>query len=76
MLGLFQVGLAAILFSAAIKRVTAVSANLIAVIEPVFNPIWVFLALGEKPGANAIIGGVIIILAVTGASIISARRAQ
>ncbi|HUU06542.1 MAG TPA: DMT family transporter [Patescibacteria group bacterium] len=76
MLGLFQVGLSAVLFSATIKRVTAVSANLIAVIEPVFNPVWVFLALGEAPGLNAIIGGVIIILAVTGASIVSARRSQ
>ena len=76
MLGLFQVGLSAVLFSATIKRVTAVSANLIAVIEPVFNPVWVFLALGEAPGLNAIIGGVIIILAVTGASIVSARRPQ
>ena len=76
MLGIFQVGLSAVLFSAAIKRVTAVSANLIAVIEPVFNPVWVFLALGEAPGLNALIGGAIIILAVTGASIVSARRAQ
>jgi len=75
MLGLFQVGVAAILFAAAIKRITAVSANLIAVIEPVFNPVWVFLALGEAPGLHAIVGGVIIILAVTGASVISARRA-
>ncbi len=75
MLGIFQVGAAAILFVAAIRRVTAVTANLIAVIEPVFNPLWVFLALGEKPGAHAIIGGAIIIAAVTGASIVSARRA-
>lgn len=76
MLGIFQVGVAAILFSAAIKRITAVSANLIAVIEPVFNPVWVFLALGERPGVNALVGGAIIIAAVTGASVISARRAQ
>ncbi|HEX7502046.1 MAG TPA: DMT family transporter [Acidobacteriota bacterium] len=76
MLGVFQVGVSALLFTAAIKRIPAVFANLIAVIEPVFNPVWVFLALGEKPGANAIIGGVIIIAAVTGASIVSARRAQ
>ncbi len=74
MLGIFQVGVAAILFTAAIRRVTAVTANLIAVIEPVFNPLWVFLALGEKPGAHAIIGGAVIIAAVTGASIISAGR--
>jgi drug/metabolite transporter (DMT)-like permease len=74
-LGLFQVGVSAILFAAAIKRISAVSANLIAVIEPVFNPIWVFLALGEAPGPKAIVGGLIIVVAVTGASIISAKRA-
>jgi drug/metabolite transporter (DMT)-like permease len=76
MLGVFQVGIAAILFSAAIKRVTAVSANLIAVIEPVFNPLWVFLALGEAPGLSAVAGGAIIIAAVTAASVISASRDQ
>lgn len=76
MLGIFQVGVAAILFAAAIKRITAVSANLIAVIEPVFNPVWVFLVLGERPGVQAIAGGAIIIAAVTGASVISARRAS
>jgi len=73
-LGIFQVGVAAILFAYAIKRITAVFANLVAVIEPVFNPVWVFLALGERPGLSAIAGGAIIILAVTGASLISARR--
>jgi drug/metabolite transporter (DMT)-like permease len=75
-LGILQVGAAAILFAVAIKRIPAVFANLIAVIEPVFNPLWVFLALGEAPGLNAIIGGGIIILAVTGASVISARRSS
>jgi len=74
MLGLFQVGVAAILFTAAIKRIPAVFANLIAVIEPVFNPLWVFLALGEAPGFHAIVGGAIIIVAVTAASVVSARR--
>lgn len=75
-LGTLQVGVAAILFSYAIRRIPAVFANLIAVIEPVFNPLWVFLALGETPGPSAIAGGAIIIAAVTGASIISARRAH
>jgi drug/metabolite transporter (DMT)-like permease len=74
MLGLFQVGVAAILFTAAIRRIPAVFANLIAVIEPVFNPLWVFLALGQAPGFHALIGGVIIVMAVTAASMVSARR--
>jgi len=73
MLGTVQVGLSAVLFSIAIKRVSAVQANLIAVIEPVFNPVWVFIAIGETPGFNTIIGGIIIVSAVTAASIVSAR---
>jgi drug/metabolite transporter (DMT)-like permease len=76
MLGIFQVGISAILFTAAIKRIPAVFANLIAVIEPVFNPLWVFLAMGETPGFHTIIGGAVIVIAVTGASVISARRTQ
>jgi len=75
-LGVVQIGLSAILFSIAIKRVSAVQANLIAVIEPVFNPLWVFFAIGETPGTNALIGGGVIIVAVTVTSIISARRSE
>ena len=75
-LGIIQIGFSAILFSFAIKRVSAVEANLIAVIEPVFNPVWVFFAIGEIPGTNALIGGGIVIVAVTVASFISARRGE
>jgi len=73
-LGIVQIGLSSILFSYAIKRISAVSAILIAVIEPVFNPVWVFFAIGEAPGAKALAGGGIIVLAVTIASIINAHR--
>jgi len=73
-LGIIQIGIPSVLFAVAIKRITAVSANLIAVIEPVFNPIWVFLVLNESPGINTIIGGVIVVSAVTGISIISSMR--
>jgi len=75
-LGCVQVGLSAILFSYAIKRISAVTANLIAVIEPVFNPVWTFLALGEAPGARSLAGGAVIIIAVTAASMINARRSS
>jgi drug/metabolite transporter (DMT)-like permease len=75
-LGMVQIGVAAFLLSFAIKRISAVQANLIAVIEPVFNPVWVFFAIGEAPGIGALAGGGIIILAVTAASIISTRRRE
>ncbi len=75
-LGIVQIGFSSILFAFAIKRISAVSAILIAVIEPVFNPMWVFFAIGEAPGANALIGGGIIVLAVTIASVINAHRRE
>jgi drug/metabolite transporter (DMT)-like permease len=75
-LGVVQIGISSILIAYAIKRISAVSANLIAVIEPVLNPVWVFLFLGEYPGMNTIIGGAVILFAVTGVSMISARRSM
>jgi drug/metabolite transporter (DMT)-like permease len=73
-LGLVQVGVSSVLFAYGIKHVSAVSANLIAVIEPVFNPVWVFLVIREAPSANAVIGGLMIIAAVTVSSVVGARR--
>lgn len=73
-LGVLQIGLAAVFFAYGIKRVSAVTANLIALIEPVFNPVWVFLVLGEAPTAKAVLGGVVIIGSVTAASLVSGWR--
>lgn len=74
LLGLSQIGLSAILFSVAIKRVSAAHASLIAVIEPVCNPLWVFLALGEMPRATTLIGGGLILATVAATSVIGAYR--
>lgn len=73
-LGIVQLGLASWLFSYGLKRVTALSANLAAVVEPVFNPLWVFLVMGEAPGPLALAGGLLIILGVTGSSLISWKQ--
>jgi len=73
-LGVFQIGLAAVLLSWGIKRVNAIQGSIITGLEPVFNPLWVFLALGEKPSPNALAGGAVIIAAVVGSSIVTARR--
>ncbi|NJD90038.1 MAG: EamA/RhaT family transporter [Geobacter sp.] len=73
-LGVVQIGLASIFFAYGIKRITAVSANLIALIEPVFNPVWVFLVLGEAPTMKTLLGGAIIIGSVCVASFLSGAR--
>jgi len=63
-LGIVQVGLAYVFFSAGIKKTSALTACLITAIEPVLNPVWVALATGEIPGMFAITGGAVIILTV------------
>jgi len=65
LLGTVQLGLSYILYSIAIKEVTALEAILIPIIEPILNPIWVFLAMGEAPGKWAFIGGIIILTSIT-----------
>lgn len=65
LLGTVQLGLSYILYSIAIKEVTALEAILIPIIEPILNPIWVFLVMGEVPGRWAFIGGAIILASVT-----------
>ncbi len=47
------------------RRVSAVEATLIPSFEPLLNPLWVFLGQGERPGAYAIVGGLVVLLAVT-----------
>lgn len=60
-LGIVQVGISYLLFSAGIKKTTALLACLISALEPVLNPLWVTLALGIVPGIYTIIGGIIIV---------------
>ena len=64
-LGVVQLGIPYILFSKAIKDATALEASLITMIEPILNPIWVILIIGEIPGILSIIGGIIVIATVT-----------
>lgn len=71
LLGTVQLGLSYILYAAAIKRVTALEAILVPVIEPILNPVWVLLFLGERPGPWALAGGVLVIGAVTGRALLS-----
>jgi drug/metabolite transporter (DMT)-like permease len=73
-LGIFQIGLASVLFSYGIKRISAVQSILLAGIEPLLNPLWVFLVTGEAPTARAMLGGGVIIVAVVVSSVVSARR--
>ncbi len=61
-LGVFQIGLAYILFTSGVAGgVRPLDASIIGFVEPLLNPVWVFLFLGEIPSKWAILGGMIIL---------------
>jgi len=63
-LGVLQLGISFIMLSLAIRHLTAVEAVLIQTIEPILNPVWVFLIVGEAPSLWGLAGGAVVIGAV------------
>ena len=63
-MGVFQLGIPYIFYVYAIERLTALESILITVVEPLLNPLWVFIFAGEKPGIYTILGGIIVITVV------------
>lgn len=72
-LGIVQLGFSYWLYSRAIHHVTALEAVLIPVVEPILNPLWVLLVMGERPGPLSILGGLVVLAAVTGRAAWSLR---
>jgi len=75
-MGLIQQGAASLLFAYGIKHLSAIQAMLTSTIEPLCNPVWVFLFLAEMPSVSAIIGGALILIAVVFSSLIGNQRKQ
>ena len=75
LLGVVQLGLAYLMYARAIKHVTALESVLLPVIEPILNPVWVMIAFGEKPAPLALLGGALVVGAVTWRAAASVRRA-
>lgn len=62
-LGLFQIAFAYVFLIRGIRRVPAMEASLLLLLEPVLNPIWAWLAHGERPGPWSLAGGALILAA-------------
>jgi drug/metabolite transporter, DME family len=63
-LGFGQLGLGFALFLFGQKYLPAIESSLISMLEPILNPVWVFIGYGENPGYWAIVGGLVIIAAL------------
>ena len=73
-LGVFQVGLGFALMVLGTRYVPAAQVGLLALVEPVLAPLWVWMGVGEVPGLATIIGGAIIFLAITANGILNIQR--
>ena len=69
-LGTFQLGLAYVLYSIAIKYVSALDAIIYPVIEPILNPILALIFIGETMTGTAKLGGLLVILGVVGRGVL------
>lgn len=63
-MGVVQIGISYMIFNIGIKYVSATESMIIAMLEAIFNPIWVFIGIGETPSVYSLIGGVIIFGAI------------
>ena len=72
-LGIVQMGISYVLFVRGLTVVPAAEASLLGMLEPMFNPLWAFLGLGERPSAWALLGGAIVLCAVAGRTVFGWR---
>lgn len=76
-LGVVQIGVAYTLFTLGMARgIRSLDAGIVGYIEPVLNPLWVFLVIGERPSRWALIGGAIIVGAVVVHTTLKAKESR
>jgi drug/metabolite transporter (DMT)-like permease len=74
LMGVFQLGLSYACYAVAIKNVTAMEGILIPALEPILNPLWTLLFIGERIGLWALLGGVVVILSIVFRGVMDYRR--
>jgi len=73
-LGVFQIGVAYLLVTEGLRRVPALEASVLLLVEPAFNPLWAWLVHDERPGRWALVAGIVIMAATTGKAIYDSRQ--
>lgn len=63
-MGVVQLGIPYYLFSKGLQSISVQEASLIVLIEPVLNPVWVALVVGEVPSAHTLAGGGVILFSL------------
>lgn len=60
-----QVTITYTLYNLASRYLTGLESVLLPALDPILSPLWVYVFLGEKIGTMAIIGGIIVLTAIT-----------
>jgi drug/metabolite transporter (DMT)-like permease len=63
-LGIGQVGLGFVLLTVGARLIPAAQVGLITLLEVVLGPVWVWLALDERPSTLTLVGGAVVIVAI------------
>ncbi len=64
-LGVVQLGIPYVLLGRASGSCPPLACSLLGAVEPLLNPVWVFIFDGEAPGMWALIGGVVVVVTIT-----------
>ena len=64
-LGVVQLGIPYVLVAVSAQHCPPAAQSLLSALEPILTPVWVLLFYGERPGRMALLGGAIVIAAVT-----------
>ena len=62
--GVFEFGLAFVLFAVGARHLPAAHTSLIGLLEMVLAPLWVWLVVGEEPGSRTLVGAAIVLVAI------------
>jgi len=73
LMGSVQLAVPLALFTLGSRFVPVVQLSLLALLDPVFNPLWAWLGVGEVPGSLTLLGGAVVLLAVGADALWAAR---
>ncbi|MFT5161222.1 MAG: DME family drug/metabolite transporter [Paracoccaceae bacterium] len=73
-MGVFQVGAGLVLYTLGSKTLPAAELTLLSLAEVLLGPLWVWLFLGENASVTTLIGGALLLAAITGNALSGARR--
>jgi drug/metabolite transporter (DMT)-like permease len=76
LMGVFQMGVPYYLMTMSVPKVSGLDLVLVPMLEPVLNPLWVFIFLDERPGGFALAGAVVVISSVTVWSVMKAKASK